>query len=200
MKKREYFRKQEGGMGYKDQLQNVRREIAIMKKLEHPNVVQLYEVIDDEEGDKLYMVMDYGQFGEVMKWDTKNYYFAPYDPKKENFSEKDIKKIMRQCIRGLNYLHINGIVHRDIKPQNILITDRKKVKLGDFGVSHLFEEDNDKISKTEGTYHFMAPECCDPDVDSFSGKAADVWALGVTLYCMVYKFLPFWDENEYSII
>jgi serine/threonine protein kinase len=59
-------------------------------------------------------------------------------------------------------VHSNNIVHRDIKPQNILITSNFKAKLGDFGVSQLFEiGDDDKISKTEGTYHFMAPECCD---------------------------------------
>jgi serine/threonine protein kinase len=90
-----------------------------------------------------------------------------------------------------------------------LITEKRKAKLADFGVSQLFEEDDDKISKTEGTYHFMAPECCDrkthrlntlADVECFSGKAADVWALGVTLYCMIYNKLPFWDESEYGII
>ena len=58
-------------------------------------------------------------------------------------------------------VHINQIIHRDIKPQNILVTEDNKAKLADFGVSQLFEEDNDKLSKTEGTYHFMAPECCD---------------------------------------
>ena len=100
-------------------------------------------------------------------------------------------------------------MHRDIKPQNILITKDNKAKLADFGVSQLFENGNDKVSKTEGTYHFMAPECCDrisifynllASVDSFSGRALDVWALGVTLYCMIYNNLPFFDENEYGII
>jgi serine/threonine protein kinase len=139
-------------------------------------------------------------------------------------------------------VHSNNIVHRDIKPQNILITKACKAKLGDFGVSQLFEkEEEDKISKTEGTYHFMAPECCDrkciphyptsflhlsiisiaslytlsnlyytlitllpnmviADVDSFSGKSADIWALGVTLYCMIFNELPFWDDTEFGII
>jgi serine/threonine protein kinase len=91
-----------------------------MKKLDHPNVVRLMEVIDDEEGDKLYMgkllifsrfhdwslfaiVMDYATFGEVMKWDSKLCVFSPYDPKVEHLTEKEIKQIMRGCIRGLNY-------------------------------------------------------------------------------------------------
>lgn len=93
-----------------------------------------------------------------------------------------------------------------------MINEKFKAKLADFGVSQLFDENNDKISKTEGTYHFMAPECCDrknqdnenefvlAEVESFSGKLVDIWALGVTLYCMTYNLLPFWDETEFGII
>lgn len=97
-------------MGYKDALDNVLREIAIMKKLEHPNVIQLYEVIDDEVGDKLYMVMDYAKYGEVMKWNIKTLTFTPYDPKKEILLESEIKKLMRNCIRGLHYCIITQII------------------------------------------------------------------------------------------
>eukprot|EP00347_Sterkiella_histriomuscorum_P014297 403361412 len=201
LKKKEYFRKKEGGMGFKSQLSKVQQEIAIMKKLVHPNLIQLYEVIDYDEGDKLYMIMDYAQNGEILKWNQKTCRFRPFQNGLDQLLESDIKKYMRHCIRGLHFMHSNNIVHRDIKPQNILITDNFKAKLGDFGVSQLYErEEDDKISKTEGTYHFMAPECCDPDVESFSGKAADIWALGVTLYCMVFNELPFWDETEFGII
>ena len=64
--------------------------------------------------------------------------------------------------------------------------------------------ENDLISKTAGTYHFFPPECCDPDVEKFSGRLADIWALGATFYCLIFNELHFWDsencENEYSII
>jgi serine/threonine protein kinase len=60
------------------------------------------------------------------------------------------------------------------------------------------------MAKTAGTYHFFPPECCDPDVDQYSGRSADIWALGATLFCLIFNELPFWDqencENEYSII
>ena len=108
---------------------------------------------------------------------------------------------------GLQYLHETAkIVHRDIKPQNILLSESSlgySTKLCDFGVSEKFET-TDIMTKTAGTYHFFPPECCDPDIEEYSGKQADIWALGVTLYCMIFNQLPFWDhdnfENEYTIL
>jgi serine/threonine protein kinase len=124
-KKREYFRKTDGsgGMAYKDQLQNVQMEIAIMKKMQHPNLVRLHEVMDDEENDKLYMgkydifrilifyecdmknciVMDYCSNGELLLWNQKNLRFHPFVKDQEYFTEGDIRKYMRHCIRGLHY-------------------------------------------------------------------------------------------------
>lgn len=92
-----------------------------MKNLDHPNVIKLYEVIDDEEGDKLYMgnlidskcfiVMDYAEHGEVLKWDILDCIFHPYDKDKDTLSEQEIKKILRHCIRGLNYCNLLSLLY-----------------------------------------------------------------------------------------
>ena len=126
------------------------------------------------------LVMDYAERGEILKWNSKTCRFKPYREDADYLSEQEIKRFLRHCIRGLHYsklsslandtnlVHINNIVHRDIKPQNILLTTNRKAKLGDFGVSQLFErDDDDSLSKTEGTYHFMAPECCDRKNSSY---------------------------------
>jgi [calcium/calmodulin-dependent protein kinase] kinase len=61
-------------------------------------------------------------------------------------------------------------------------------------------EDSDQVKATEGTFHFMSPEECDPDNVSFGAKAIDVWALGVTMFCMLFKKTPFWGETEFQIM
>ena len=103
---------------------------------------------------------------------------------------------------GLKFLHDKGILHRDIKPQNILFDNECKAKIVDFGVSNVLEspDASDIIKSTEGTFHFMSPEECDPDNSSFSGKAIDVWALGVTMFCMLYNKTPYWGDTEFQIM
>ena len=77
-----------------------------------------------------------------------------------------------------------------------------KAKLIDFGVSQVSDDQppSDIVKATEGTYHFMAPEACDPDVDQHSGRAADVWALGITIFCLIYAKCPFMGATEYQIM
>lgn len=101
--------------------------------------------------------------------------------------------------QGLEFLHSINIIHRDIKPQNILITEENGAnvaKITDFGVASVYDE-NDIVATTEGTFHFMPPEACDPNVFRISGKAADVWALGVTLFCLCYNRVPYMAETDY---
>ncbi|CAG9332265.1 CAMKK1_2 [Blepharisma stoltei] len=189
-KKRDYYRNEDGGMTVTNALQDVAKEIALMKKLNHVNVVSLYEVIDDEDRDKLYMIMDFCGKGAIMEWDADNETF--YFPWNSSgvIREQQIRKFFRDMVCGLEYLHYHNIIHRDIKPQNILLTDEWNVKIGDFGQAHIFGE-SDVESRTLGTYQFFPPECCSPETEGFSGKSADIWALGLTLYAMIYKNLPY---------
>lgn len=90
------------------------------------------------------------------------------------------------CHRLLPAVHCQKIVHRDIKPSNLLLGDDGHVKIADFGVSNQFEGNDAQLSSTAGTPAFMAPEAISDSGQSFSGKALDVWATGVTLYCFVY--------------
>ena len=93
-------------------------------------------------------------------------------------------------IKALDCIHRHRVLHCDIKPQNVLLDEHNVCKLADFGTATIFG-DNDILTGARGTYEFLAPECCDPGQRSFSGKAADVWALGVTIYCLAFNEVPF---------
>lgn len=167
-------------------LDKVYREIAILKKLDHPNVVKLVEVVDDPEEDNLYMVFELLEKGELLE--------VPTD---KPLTEEEAWRSFRDVISGLEYLHYQKVIHRDIKPSNLLRADNGEVKIADLGVSNEFDGADALLTNTAGTPAFTAPECLSiKQGDSpYSGKAADIWSLGVTLYCLVFGSLPFHDEN-----
>ncbi|KAI8986578.1 kinase-like domain-containing protein [Pilobolus umbonatus] len=178
----------------------IRREIAILKKCSHPNVVQLKEVIDDPTSKKIYLALEYMEHGEV-EW--RNDYSQPV------LSVNTSRSICRDIISGLDYLHYQGIVHRDIKPANLLLTKDSRVKISDFGVSYFnrhlagdmnqYDDKIDKeLSETVGTPAFFAPELCSTNHQPIT-KAIDVWALGVTLFCFIYGRCPFTASNEFEL-
>ncbi|KAG0046353.1 hypothetical protein BGZ89_005328 [Linnemannia elongata] len=154
--------------------QKIRREIAIMKKCIHPNVVRLIEVIDDPNARKIYLVLEYMEGGEVRWKDAEEKPILPLD---------DARAIFRDIVLGLEYLHMQGIIHRDIKPANLLLSADGTVKISDFGVSHFSEKnaldhdlenapafssatqhqqwgDDLELAKTAGSPAFFAPELC----------------------------------------
>ena len=136
------------------------QEIAIMKKLNHENLIKLHKVIDDQEQDKLYMIIDFAEQGPILDWDEEQeIFFQPADKNVKSFPEEQIRYWFRGIVSGLDYLHQNNIIHRDLKPQNILIDAQNNAKIADFGQSCFFEG-KDIQAKTEGTYQFLAPECC----------------------------------------
>ncbi|KAG0095332.1 hypothetical protein BGZ93_006033 [Podila epicladia] len=113
--------------------QKIRREIAIMKKCIHPNVVRLIEVIDDPNARKIYLVLEFMEGGEVRWKDLDD---------KPTLPLNDARTIFRDVVLGLEYLHMQGIIHRDIKPANLLLAADGAVKISDFGVSHFSEKNS----------------------------------------------------------
>lgn len=196
--KRSMVKKLQGPHG----IDRLRKEVAIMKKLNHKNVIQLFEVIDDPDSDKMYFVMQYVAKGEVLPGIDEIQQLAETcgDNNSPNtgtvkckpLPEERVAKYIRQAATGLIYLHNHGIVHFDIKPQNILCDHDDNVVIADFGVSELMRSatDNTVESAGLGTPAFMAPEVCRGDrlVD---GEAVDVWSLGVTTFAMLYAKMPF---------
>jgi len=166
-------------------LDKVYREIAILKKVDHPNVVKLVEVVDDPEEDNLYMAFELLEKGEILEMPTE-----------KPLTEEEAWTCFRDVVHGLEYLHYQKVIHRDIKPSNLLRADNGEVKIADLGVSDEFDGPDALLTNTAGTPAFTAPESLSQQADStpYSGKAADIWSLGVTLYCLVVGKVPFQGE------
>jgi [calcium/calmodulin-dependent protein kinase] kinase len=162
----------------------IKEEIAIMKKLNHPNLVSLFEVLDDPTEDSLYMVLEMCKKGVVMK--------IGMDECADPYDKESCRCWFRDLILGIEYLHAQGVVHRDIKPDNLLLTEDDVLKIVDFGVSEIFEKSSQMVTaKSAGTPAFLPPELCVAKHGDISGKAADIWAMGVTLYCLRFGQIPF---------
>lgn len=139
----------------KTALEKVEREIALMKKLSHPNLVQFYEAIDSPDSDLLYMVIEYMPRGEILTYQNDGTFRRrepqPHQEPLEglvdgHFDEFHAAMYFVDILHGLAYLHQHHIIHRDLKPENILLDMRGVAKLSDFGVSHIFDEEDKNSS------------------------------------------------------
>ncbi|XP_076164679.1 uncharacterized protein LOC143145302 isoform X2 [Ptiloglossa arizonensis] len=169
-----------GRKGAANPLAKVYREIALLKKLDHPNVVKLVEVLDDPDEDNLYLVFELVQRGEILQIPTDR----PLD-------EETARKNFRDVVMGVEYLHYQRIVHRDIKPSNLLVASDGRIKIADLGVSAELRASGELLSGPAGTPAFAAPETTTPGAH-YSGTLCDVWSMGVTLYSLVTGKVP-WD-------
>ncbi|XP_041754427.2 calcium/calmodulin-dependent protein kinase kinase 2 isoform X2 [Coregonus clupeaformis] len=172
----------EGPPQPKGPLERVYQEIAILKKLDHPNVVKLVEVLDDP----VFELVKQGAVMEEM-------------PTDKPLNEDQARFYFQDLLRGIEFLHYQRIIHRDIKPSNLLVGEDGHIKIADFGVSNQFEGADALLTSTVGTPAFLAPETLSETRKNFSGKALDVWAMGVTLYCFVFGVCPFMDERILSL-
>ncbi|XP_015331696.1 serine/threonine-protein kinase MARK2-like, partial [Marmota marmota marmota] len=151
-------------------------EVAIMKAVDHPSVVQLFQVV--ETADHVYLVMEYAGWGQLLQ----------YIPEGVGLPEQEAQGLFEQMASALRTCHAKGIVHRDVKAENILLDSRGRIKLCDFGVSGQFRR-GELLHTVCGTITYWAPEMFLPG--AYSGPPVDVWSLGVVLYLMLTGHLPF---------
>eukprot|EP00039_Didymoeca_costata_P030836 m.31657 g.31657 ORF g.31657 m.31657 type:complete len:613 (+) comp8335_c0_seq1:239-2077(+) len=163
-----------------DALSKLWREVRIMKQLNHPNIVKLFEVIDTE--DILYLVLEYASGGEVFD------YLVAHG----RMREREARQKFRQIVSAVEYCHRLNIVHRDLKAENLLLDKDMNIKLADFGFSNYYEEGT-KLDTFCGSPPYAAPELFQGK--EYDGPEVDIWSLGVILYTLVSGSLPFDGET-----
>ncbi|MDD6673449.1 MAG: Stk1 family PASTA domain-containing Ser/Thr kinase [Eubacteriales bacterium] len=167
---------------FKRRFKNESKAIAL---LSHENIVKVYDV---NFGEKLqYIVMEYID-GITLK---------EYINKQNSISWNDALFFMTQILRAVQHAHDKGIVHRDIKPQNIILLPNGNIKVTDFGIARFSRSDTKTLTEQAiGSVHYIAPEQAKGEV---TDEKADIYSIGVVLYEMLAGKVPFDSENAVSV-
>ena len=163
----------------KKDLERIEKEIKYMKMLNHPNIVKIYEIIEDKKN--FYISMEYVSGGELFTYIVKN----------KRLDEKEASFFYSQIIHIIQEIHKHKICHRDLKPENLLLTQNKTIKIIDFGLSN---EYNSYLETPCGSPCYASPEVIKGM--KYSGLAIDLWASGIILYSMLCGYLPFDDKSN----
>ena len=175
--------------------QNIVSEVNILKELHHPNIVQYYDRIIDKQNQKIYIIMEYCEGGDIGKIIKK------LKTTQEHFPEELIWKFFIQVLQALKFCHNykegkSKILHRDIKPSNVFLDGQNNAKLGDFGLSRILSEENKFAYSQVGTPYYMSPEQIE---DLKYNEKSDIWSLGCFLYEMATFSPPFNASNQLSL-
>jgi len=165
----------------KEDLKRINREISIVKKLSHPNIIKINEIFENEKN--YYIIMDYCSNGELFD----------YIVKKTKLTEEETSFFFYKIINAIEYIHKKNIVHRDLKPENLLLTEKNKLKIIDFGLSNFYSKNN-LLSTPCGSPCYAAPEMVSGN--KYNGFKTDIWAIGIILYAMLCGYLPFEDNDN----
>ena len=167
---------------------SMQTEIDILKAMDHPNVVKLLEVFEDER--HWCLVMELMQGGEMFDMILE----------KEQFSEAEARDATRSIVDAISYCHSLGIIHRDIKPENLLLESKEtgisSVKIADFGLAKLLSEEKSTASTTCGTPGYVAPEVLEQKP---YGKECDIWSIGVVTFILLSGTPPFYEEDNFAL-
>ncbi|KAK6929883.1 Protein kinase domain [Dillenia turbinata] len=157
------------------------REVAAMRRLQHPNILKIHEVLATKS--KIYLVMELATNGDLFNKIAK----------RGRLTESSARRYFQQLVSALNFCHQNGVVHRDIKPQNLLLDEQGNLKVSDFGLSALPELNKTLLRTACGTPAYTAPEVVSRR--GYDGPKADAWSCGVILFVFLAGFFPFDDSN-----
>ncbi|XP_057772539.1 CBL-interacting serine/threonine-protein kinase 11 [Salvia miltiorrhiza] len=163
-------------------INNIKREISIMSRLRHPNIVKLYEVLATKR--KIFIVLEFVKGGELFAKVAKG-----------RFSEDLARKYFQQLISAVGYCHSRGVYHRDLKPENLLLDENGDLKVSDFGLSALADHvrPDGLLHTLCGTPAYVAPEILAKR--GYDGAKVDAWSCGVVLFVLTAGYLPFNDPN-----
>lgn len=159
----------------------IKREISIMKIVRHPNIVRLHEVLASRT--KIYIILEFVSGGELFDRIVHQ----------GKLSEKESRRYFQQLIDAVAHCHNKGVYHRDLKPENLLLDSDGNLKVSDFGLSALPQQGVGLLHTTCGTPNYVAPEVLSHQ--GYDGSAADIWSCGVILYVLMAGYLPF-DEID----
>lgn len=171
-----------GLLGKEESLEN---EIQVLRRLSHPNIVQLLDVFDDKA--HVYLVMELVTGGELFDRIVQ----------KGSYTEKDASNLIKQVLEGVDYMHDRGVVHRDLKPENLLYYSPdpdSKIMISDFGLSKT--EESGTMATACGTPGYVAPEVL---AQQPYGKEVDCWSIGVISYILLCGYPPFYDESDAAL-
>ena len=165
-------------------VQQVKTEIDILKIAKHPNIIQLYDVFENEN--YIYIIMEYCAGGDLFSYIEKRGFRLP---------ETRAAEIIHKLSTAVFFLHEYGVVHRDLKPENILMTDNSSnadIRLVDFGLGKIIGP-GEMCTDPFGTFSYVAPEVLKEKPYSFK---VDLFAIGIISYLLVAGFLPFDHETS----
>ncbi|KAL0321303.1 UNVERIFIED_CONTAM: CBL-interacting protein kinase [Sesamum radiatum] len=163
-------------------IDQIKREISVMRLVRHPNVVQLHEVMASKS--RIYFAMEYIRGGELFNKVSKG-----------RLKEDAARKYFQQLVAAVDFCHSRGVYHRDLKPENLLLDEFGNLKVSDFGLSALIDSKRQDglLHTTCGTPAYVAPEVINKR--GYDGEKADIWSCGVILFVLLAGYLPFHDSN-----
>ncbi|XP_042448983.1 CBL-interacting protein kinase 32-like [Zingiber officinale] len=164
-------------------VEQIKREVATMKLIKHPNVVRIYEVMGSKS--KIFIILEFATRGELFNKIVNH----------GRMREDEARRYFQQLINAVDYYHSRGVYHRDLKPENLLLDAYGNLKVLDFGLSALSQQvrDDGLLHTTCGTPNYVAPEVLNDR--GYDGATADLWSCGVILFVLLAGYLPFEDSN-----